>query len=178
MAALVAINDKYGGRIGAQAGPLSRARMMKDITERLSRGETFKKGRGMLCSCGGVFNKMAVLHDGTFVPCNMLPTLVMGRIGETSLKEAWQTHPNINIVRERRKIPITEIEECAGCEFAGFCTGGCPGTVMSKTGKLDAIDPLVCYKRYLEEEAVDSSGLSPQNDKQGRCHSELLLLSF
>jgi radical SAM protein with 4Fe4S-binding SPASM domain len=109
-------------------------------------------GRGTLCSCGGVFNKMAVLHDGTLAPCNMLPTLMMGKIGEVPLRDAWQTHPNINIVRERRKITITEIEECSNCRYAGFCTGGCPGTVMSKKGLLNAIDPLVCYKRYLEEE--------------------------
>lgn len=151
MAALVAINERYGGRIGAQAGPLSRARMMKEITECIQRGETSMKGRGTFCSCGGVFSKMAVLHDGTYVPCNMLPTLVMGKMGEVSLREVWQTHPNINIVRERRKIPITEAEECRGCEYAGFCTGGCPGTVMSKTGMLNSIDPLVCYKKYLDE---------------------------
>jgi SynChlorMet cassette radical SAM/SPASM protein ScmE len=151
MGKLIAINERYGGRIGAQAGPLSRAKMMGEITERLASGDTSMNGRGTLCSCGGVFNKMAVLHDGTLAPCNMLPTLAMGKMGEVPLRDTWQTHPNINIVRQRRKIPITEIEECRDCEFAGFCTGGCPGSVMSKTGKLNAIDPLVCYKKYLEE---------------------------
>ncbi len=151
MVTLVSIDERYGGRISAQAGPLTRARMMREISERLERGETSMKGRGTFCSCGGVFNKMAVLHDGTYVPCNMLPTLVMGKMGEVSLKEVWQAHPNINIVRERRKIPITEAEECRGCLYAGFCTGGCPGTVMSKTGMLNSIDPLVCYKKYLQE---------------------------
>ena len=153
MASLVTINSKYGERISAQAGPLSRIRMMTDISEKIARGETGMPGRGTLCSCGGVFTKMAVLHDGTFVPCNMLPNLVMGRIGETSFEEAWQTHPNINVVRERRKIPINEMEECSECQYSGFCTGGCPGSVMAKTGKLNGIDPIVCYKRYLEEEA-------------------------
>ncbi len=152
MASLLAINEKYGGRVGAQAGPLSRIRMMNEITERLARGESGMKGRGTLCSCGGVFSKMAVLHDGTFVPCNMLPDLVMGKIGEITLEEAWQTHPNINAVRERRKIPLSELEECRDCEYSGFCTGGCPGTVMSKTGKLNSIDPLTCYREYLKEE--------------------------
>ncbi len=153
MESLVVINEKYGGRIGAQAGPLTRAKTMKEITDLLARGESSKQGRGKLCSCGGVFNKMAVLHDGTMVPCNMLPELAMGRISETTVEKAWQTHPNINMVRERRKIPITEIEECRDCTYAGFCSGGCPGNVMAKTGKLNGIDPLTCYKRYLEEES-------------------------
>ena len=153
MNSLVAINKKYGRRIESQAGPLTRFKMMTDINERIARGEKNMIGRGTLCSCGGVFNKMAVLHDGTFVPCNMLPDLVMGRIGETSLEEAWQTNSNINLVRERRKIPLSELEECRDCIYSGFCTGGCPGTVMAKTGKLNSTDPVYCYRRYLAEEA-------------------------
>ncbi len=152
MDSLVAINNKYGGCISATAGPLSRVKMMTEISERIARGETSMPGRGTLCSCGGVFSKMAVFHDGTFVPCNMLPDLVMGKIGEISLEEAWQTHTNINAVRERRKIPLSELEECRDCAYSGFCTGGCPGSVMGKTGKLNGIDPLVCYRKYLEEE--------------------------
>ena len=151
MSSLTAINKKYNGGVGAQAGPLSRAMMMSEISERIARGETGMPGRGTLCSCGGVFSKMAVLHDGTFVPCDMLPDLVMGKIGETSLEEAWQTHPKIKEVRERRKISLSEIEECRNCPYSGFCTGGCPGSVMAKTGRLNEIDPLYCYKRYLEE---------------------------
>jgi len=151
MTSLVNIDKKYGGRIGAQAGPLSRAKVMKEISDRIASGETGMPGHGTFCSCGGVFSKMAILHDGTFVPCNMLPDLVMGKIGDTSLEEAWQTHPNINIVRERRKIPLSEIEECRDCSYIGFCRGGCPGSVMAKTGRLNDIDPLCCYKRYLEE---------------------------
>jgi len=152
MASLLAINNKYNGSISASAGPLTRAKMMMEISEKIAMGEKEMPGRGTLCSCGGVFTKMAVFHDGTFVPCNMLPDLVMGRIGETSLEKAWQTHPNINTVRERRKIPLSEVEECRDCPYSGFCTGGCPGSVMAKTGRLNGIDPLICYKRYLEEE--------------------------
>lgn len=154
MASLVALNKKYNGRIEAQAGPLTRAKIMTEITEMVDRGETGMPGRGTLCSCSGIFAKMAVFHNGTFVPCNMLPDLEMGRVGQTSLEEAWQTHPNINLVRERRKISLSELEECRDCSYSGFCTGGCPATVMARTGRLNGIDPLVCYRRYLEEEAL------------------------
>lgn len=156
MASLITINEKFGGRVGAQSGPLARAKTMAEITRRISRGETGMKGRGTLCSCGGVFSKMAILHDGTFVPCNMLPELVMGSFGETSIEEAWQTHPNINAIRERRKISLNTLAECHGCKYTDFCTGGCPGTVLAKTGKLNSIDPLSCYRKYLEEEKQQS----------------------
>lgn len=148
MTALVRVNKEYRGRISAQAGPLSRAAFFADIEERLARGEKGKPGRGTLCSCGGVFNKMAILHDGTMVPCNMLPALTMGTVGVNPVRDAWLYHPSINVVRQRRQIPLSALETCRGCPYIGFCTGGCPASVMNKFGKLNAIDPLVCYRHY------------------------------
>ena len=52
-AVLVALNEKYEGRISADAGPLAAARMFSDIEARLARGETHMPGRGTLCSCAG-----------------------------------------------------------------------------------------------------------------------------
>jgi len=89
MTVLTELNVQYSGRIGATAGPLSMAKMVREIEEKIARGETGTPGRGTLCSCGGVFSKMSVLHDGTMVPCNMLPTLTMGVIGMHSLQDAW-----------------------------------------------------------------------------------------
>jgi SynChlorMet cassette radical SAM/SPASM protein ScmE len=152
MEVLAKLNAQYAGRIGAQAGPLLRARMFNQIESRLERGETGMPGRGTLCACGGVYEKMAVLHDGTMVPCNMLPTLAMGRIGVTPLKEAWQRHPAINVVRHRRLIPLSALETCRDCPYTGFCTGGCPATVMARAGHLNGRDPATCYRVYLGED--------------------------
>jgi len=152
MMVLTQLNERYGGRISASAGPLARARMMDEIKSRLDRGETDTPGRGTLCSCGGVFSKMAVLHDGTMVPCNMLPTLTMGVIGIHSLQDAWLHSPAINSVRNRREIPLSVLSECSDCKYTGFCTGGCPALVMTKSGRLIGIDPLSCYREYLKEE--------------------------
>jgi SynChlorMet cassette radical SAM/SPASM protein ScmE len=154
MQALTAIDARYGGRIGAQAGPLSRARHFAEIAERVARGETGIPGRGTLCSCGGVFSKMAILHDGTMVPCNLLPTLTMGVVGVNSIQEAWLHHPSINVVRHRRQIPLSALESCRDCPYIGFCAGGCPASVMSKFGQLNAIDPVICYRRYIEKNTV------------------------
>jgi SynChlorMet cassette radical SAM/SPASM protein ScmE len=151
MAALTAINERYGGRIAAQAGPLSRARHFAEIAERVARGETGMPGRGTLCSCGGVFTKMAILHDGTMVPCNLLPTLTMGVVGVNRIQEAWLYHPSINVVRHRRQIPLSALESCHDCPYTGFCTGGCPASVMAKYGRLNVIDPVICYRSYLGE---------------------------
>jgi len=152
---LTEINEKYGGRIGAQAGPLSMARMIDEIDKLRAEGKTEKPGRGRLVSCGGVFSKMSILHDGTMVPCNMLPKLVMGVAGMHSIQEAWLHSPAINAVRYRREIPLSSLETCSDCPYTGFCAGGCPASVMTKTGKLLGIDPLSCYRYHKGEVSYD-----------------------
>jgi SynChlorMet cassette radical SAM/SPASM protein ScmE len=149
---LMVLNKKYHGRISAQAGPLSRAQFFAEIEERLKRGETGIPGRGTLCSCGGVFSKMAVLHNGTMVPCNLLPTLTMGVIGVRPLRDAWLYDPAINAVRQRRNIPLSSLSTCSDCRYTGFCTGGCPASVLAKTGQLNVRDPLYCYRIYVGED--------------------------
>lgn len=154
MEVLTKLNEVYEGKIGAQAGPLAVARDFAEIEERLSKklskNEGGMEGRGTLSSCGGVFSKMDVLHDGTMVPCNMLPALTMGVIGVNPLQEAWQRHPSINVLRWRRNIPLSSLETCRDCRYASFCTGGCPAAVMAKTGRLNAADPDSCYRIYRE----------------------------
>ncbi|MHB8810954.1 MAG: radical SAM protein [Desulfobulbaceae bacterium] len=147
-ATLSALSRRYENRISAAAGPLALANHFADIDKRLARGETKMPGRGTLSSCGGVFSKMAVLHDGTMVPCNLLPSLTMGVIGATPLQQAWLHHPAINAVRNLTMIPLNSLEGCGECCYSGFCAGGCPAAVMAKFEELDATDPKVCYRLY------------------------------
>ena len=152
MDTLMALNERYEGRISAQAGPLALAKQFADIEARMARGETEMPGRGTLSACGGVFQKVDIQHDGTIVPCHMLPTLTMGMIGVDDLQEAWLHHPAINAVRQRRSIPTSSLETCRDCPYAGFCTAGCPGMAMNVTGKLNARDPLICYRIHRGED--------------------------
>lgn len=145
---LTALCSRYENRISASAGPLALANHFADIENRLARGETEMAGRGTLSSCGGVFSKMAVLHDGTLVPCNLLPSMVMGNIGIDPLQKAWLHHSAINAVRNLTRIPLSSLASCGECDYSGFCAGGCPAAVMAKFGKLDAVDPGVCYRLY------------------------------
>jgi SynChlorMet cassette radical SAM/SPASM protein ScmE len=147
---LIELNKRYNNRINASSGPLARERHFAEVGERLARGETEIHGRGTFSACGGVFTKLAVLHDGTMVPCNLLPTLSMGKIGETPLQEAWLSHPAITGMRRRRQIPLSSLPGCSDCDYAGFCTGGCPATVLAKFGTMDAVDPVFCYRLHLE----------------------------
>ena len=156
MDTLLALSERYDGRISAQAGPLALARQFAEIEARLARGETEMPGRGKLASCGGVFQKVDIQHDGTIVPCHLLPTLKMGVIGVDNLQEAWLHHPAINIVRQRRSIPIRSLPTCRDCPYAGFCNGGCPGTAMIQTGELNSRNPMSCYRIHRGEDPYDS----------------------
>ncbi|MBN1315675.1 MAG: radical SAM protein [Anaerolineales bacterium] len=151
---LMALDRKYEGRIDAQAGPLVMAKELADIQRLMAKGETSKPGRGYLSACGGVFSKLDVQHDGTIVPCQLLPELTMGKIVEVNFQDVWLHHPEINRVRKRSLIPIRSLESCKDCPYAGFCTAGCPGTVMAQTGELDSRDPTVCYRIHLEGSAT------------------------
>jgi SynChlorMet cassette radical SAM/SPASM protein ScmE len=155
METLARLNKEHGGRISATAGPLASASFFAEIDEACAQGKTGRPGRGTLCSCGGVFTKLAILHDGTIVPCNLLPKLVMGVFGHQSLAEVWRSSPAINVVRYRRQIPVRSLPTCKDCSYAGFCAGGCPASVMAKFGRLNARDPLVCYRIFKGEEAEE-----------------------
>ena len=153
MATLLRLNDRYGGRIGAQAGPLAIARALADIEDRMAQGESGMPGRGTLSSCGGVFNKLDIQHDGTIVPCHLLPTFALGKIGEVDLLDVWLNHPLLAEVRRRQSVPLASLATCAGCSYAGFCTGGCPGTALAHSGVLNSRDPKSCYKILLGKDS-------------------------
>jgi SynChlorMet cassette radical SAM/SPASM protein ScmE len=156
MDTLMALNERYEGRISSLAGPLALARKFADIEAWMARGETEMPGFGKLISCGGVFKQLGIQHDGTIVPCHLLSALPMGVIGVDSLQEVWLHHPAINTVRQRRSIPIRSLPTCSDCPYAGFCAGGCPGTVMSITGELNARDPMSCYRIHRGEDPYDT----------------------
>ncbi len=146
MRTLAMLAEHYEGRISASAGPLAYAKEFKRIEEALVRGETGFPGRGKLVGCGGMWNKLAVLHDGAIVPCHQLSDLRMGIIGEDDFQQIWLTHPTMIALRRRREIPLESLETCRGCLYQGFCTGGCPMGALDTYGDLNARNPMNCYR--------------------------------
>ncbi len=152
MRMLTELAARYDGRISAQAGPLALAREFDSIEAALAIGDSGFPGRGTLCSCGGVFSKIAVLHDGTIVPCHNLSTLHLGSIGVDDLQQIWQHHPLMDVLRQRRESPLSSLDTCRDCPYQGFCAGGCPGGALFLTGELNARDPLSCYRVHKGED--------------------------
>lgn len=151
MLALARLDRRYPGRVTAMAGPLARWRMFHAMERTRSAGDKPTPLMGRLTACGCVFEKIAVNHDGTITPCNMLATMVMGRIGETPIREIWRSHPHLRALRERRQIPMDDVAECKGCEWTAFCNGSCPAVQFGLTGSLHRPDPTDCYRRFMAE---------------------------
>jgi radical SAM protein with 4Fe4S-binding SPASM domain len=93
-----------------------------------------------------MWNKLAVLHDGTIVPCHNLSDLHLGTIGEDDLRQLWREHPTMVALRRRREIPLDSLDTCVDCPYLGFCTGGCPQGALLYTGEVDARNPMNCYR--------------------------------
>jgi SynChlorMet cassette radical SAM/SPASM protein ScmE len=146
METLTRLSEQYDQRIQAQAGPLVFANEMKIMDEMRACGQNGRPGRGTLSSCGGAFTKIAVLHDGTIVPCHLLSTLRLGTIGVDSLQDIWLNHPTMKAMRQRREIPLSSLATCQGCTYQGFCTGGCPGGAVYAYGEINARNPMDCYR--------------------------------
>ena len=152
MRTLVRLAEQYNGRISASAGSLALWRMFGEMERAKATGEkTTRWNMGTLSSCGCMFLKLAVHHDGMIVPCNMLAAASLGTIGETPIASIWRDHPLLKEMRGRRKLRMEDLPGCKGCEWAPFCNGGCPATVFSQTGDLYRANPDGCYRKYIRE---------------------------
>jgi SynChlorMet cassette radical SAM/SPASM protein ScmE len=146
MRVLARLSEQYNNRIAAQAGPLVLARELKTIDEMMAEGKNSRPGRGTLSACGGVFDKLAVNHDGTIVPCHLLSTVVLGLVGRDSLQDLWLKHLDMLRLRQRYSIPLASLETCRDCTYQGFCTGGCPGGALYANGDYNTRNPENCYR--------------------------------
>ena len=153
MDALMRLNEKYHDRISATAGPLALAREECAIHAARLKGENGFPGRGRLTACGGVVEKMAILHDGTIVPCHVISDLHLGNILTDDPGEVWRSHPQMQAMRQRREISLDTIEACKDCDYKGYCTGGCPGGALFLNGDFNTRNPMDCYRILIGEEA-------------------------
>jgi SynChlorMet cassette radical SAM/SPASM protein ScmE len=150
MAALERVSARYPGRIQAAAGPLAELRMWRDMRARAAAREPQSPSGGHLTGCGCTKNTLAVRADGSYVPCCMLPALVLGRINHDELIEVWQRSPILAAMRARSQVALAGFAFCQGCGFLDYCTGNCPALAYRLVGQVDHPSPDACLRRFLE----------------------------
>jgi len=157
MRILARLDGRYPGRIRANAGPLADWHMFNAMEEARKRNEPIPD-RGKLVGCGCIFYRISVRSDGAYIPCIMLPQMVMGHIGADSLGEVWRNAPILNELRSRIHIPLDSFDECRGCDYIRSCTGNCAGVALSLLGDHNRPAPDACFRRFRED--LDREGLS------------------
>jgi SynChlorMet cassette radical SAM/SPASM protein ScmE len=149
METLLRLDEKYPGRIMAEAGPLAEARMWHQMQQAKAESAPASADGGRLTGCGCTGSQIAIRADGTMVPCFMLPQIELGRINRDSLAEVWKYNCDLNALRERSSIPLGSFSYCAGCEYTPYCTGNCPGLAYSLTGEVNHPSPDACFRNFL-----------------------------
>jgi SynChlorMet cassette radical SAM/SPASM protein ScmE len=150
MESLLRIRKKYNGRINAQAGPLAEAITWLGMEQARLEGRESIPGQGYLTACGGPMSKICVRADGIIVPCLQMSHIQLGRINKDDLKDVWQEHPELNRLRERSTIPLSDFEFCKGCDYINYCTGNCPALAYTLLGNENHPSPDACLRKFLE----------------------------
>jgi SynChlorMet cassette radical SAM/SPASM protein ScmE len=161
MNTLAGLNAKYPGRISATAGPLALACQERDIHAAQAAGVKELAGCGYLAACGGVFNKLAILHDGTIVPCHVISDLRLGNVLTDDIREIWAHHPLMLAMRRRQEISLDALLPCSTCDYKGYCTGGCPGGALFLNHDINSRNPMDCYRILTGEEVFTPGGEAP-----------------
>ena len=152
MKTLARLAAQYNGRILATAGPLAKWHAYQEMEHARATGEMATRWKmGYLTACGCMYNKLSVHQDGVITPCNMLAKMVLGHINKDSIVDIWKGHPTLKALKDRRKIPMTEVPGCEDCEWAPYCNGSCPGLAYEMTGDFNLANPHDCYRRFLRE---------------------------
>ena len=157
METLLRLEEKYPGRVLANAGPLANAKHWVAMERARREKQDPFPDCGYLRSCGGVFSKITVRADGVIVPCVQMTHIELGRINQASLVDIWQHNPEILRLRERWHIPLGSFDFCRGCPYIPYCRGNCPALAYTMTGDENHPSPDACLRRFL-----DSGGKLPK----------------
>jgi SynChlorMet cassette radical SAM/SPASM protein ScmE len=149
MRALLALSERYPGRVTAAAGPLAEARAWREMERARACGAADLPGGGRLTGCGCPASEIAVRADGVLVPCPLLAHVELGHLGRDRLVDVWHESPALARLRARRALPLAGFEHCAGCAYTAYCTGNCPGSAYGLTGMIDHPSPDACLRDYL-----------------------------
>lgn len=140
---------------GAMAGPLIMAELIEKINQARNGSDiSLSNNTGCFTGCNIMWQSLAVLHDGTYVPCLQLPHMRLGKIGEDSLKNIWLNSPVMRTFRQRHTVSLETDSRCKGCAYIQYCTGGCPAVAYSMTGDINRANPRDCYRAYIGEDTV------------------------
>ena len=108
--------------------------------------KSFTGGAG---GCPAGTHYLGIRPNGDVTPCPYLP-LFAGNLGDTGLREIWDTSDLFTRIRQRDHLG----GRCAPCELKSLC-GGCRARAYGMTGDVMAEDPLCTHQPGALQSAVD-----------------------
>ena len=81
----------------------------------------------------------------------MLTQVELGCINKDSFIDIWQSSPELIELRMRHLIPLSNFKDCTCCDYLDYCTGNCPGSAYTLTGKVYHPSPDACLQKFLAE---------------------------
>jgi radical SAM protein with 4Fe4S-binding SPASM domain len=109
--------------------------------------KSFGGGAG---GCPAGTHYLGIRPNGDVTPCPYLP-LFAGNLGDTGLREIWDTSDLFTKIRQRDHLG----GRCAPCELKNLC-GGCRARAYGMTGDVMAEDPLCTHQPGALQSAVDA----------------------
>jgi len=103
----------------------------------MHRALQFLVGGGTMYRCTAGRSLVAVLPDGTLLPCRRLP-IPVGNLMEQSLVELYQSS---ELLRQLREPGVAETSRCFSCVFSEGCGGGLRCLAFAMTGDPFSGDP-------------------------------------
>ena len=88
---------------------------------------------------------MTIKANGDVVPCGLLVDYVCGNVKKENVRDIF----NNRNLKKIKRIPISRIKDCAECELAFVCGGGCRVNSLAKYGDLFHKDPGACESMKL-----------------------------
>ena len=172
MRSLLQLEQTYGNRIKALAGPLIDAKIWYSMVKAYRENRKPQPYEGRLAACRKITNSIAIRSDGIIIPCIHLSHIELGRINTDDLAGIWRSHSELIRLRERNA-PLRSFSFCSDCMYADYCPGGCPALAYSILGDDNHPNPRSCLRRFLEdggklpEEALFAH--VPWDDVSGTC---------
>lgn len=151
METLARLSKQYNSRITATAGPLSEYHFWRRMEKARSERELPFPNGGYLTACGCHTNSLAVRADGAYIPCVMLAHVELGRINHDPLIKVWKDSSELNKLRTRQFIPLTDFSFCSDCSYIPYCTGNCPGLAYNLIGEINHPSPNACLKMFIND---------------------------
>jgi len=102
------------------------------------------------CGAGRVY--CAIQPNGVVTPCVFMP-LAIGNILEGDFAELWETHPVLELLRDRSR----RQGHCRVCEYKNYC-GGCRARPYGYYGDLTMPDPGCIYNQDAWDALTQASG--------------------